>query len=297
MGKAMDPTQSFSAFVRCFEAGSFSAVAREMGVSQSSVSKQIASLEANLGVQLFARTTRRLQPTAEALDLYDHVRHLLDSIETLRSARGQRATASGTLKVTMPSAYGRQQICPKLPGFIEQNPLVNVEVMLTDTVVNLVEEGFELAIRVGPLSASTLMARPLGTVDQVLVATPDYLAEHRAPESPTDLAEHRCLIYGGASQPSRWEFESDMGRHVANVAGPFRVNDHEVLYDLVSNHQGIGLIPDWMADDPVTDGRLISLLPDYYPIPLPVNIVYPQTRFISLRARQFIDYMVAACKQ
>lgn len=288
----MDPIQSYTAFVRSFEAGSFSAVARDLGLSQSAVSKQIAALETSLGVQLFARTTRRLQPTHEALELYDHVRQLLDAVETLKGARGKRAAASGNLRITLPGAYGRLHICPRLPGFLAENPQVSVEVLLTDAVIDLVEEGVELAVRIGALATSSLVARPLDMADQLLVATPEYLASRRRPETPTDLAEHACLVYGKGVRWSRWEFESDMGRHAVNVQGTLRVNDHDALFDLVCAHQGIGLLPDWIADAAVADGRLVSLLPDYYPIPLPINIVYPQTRFLSPRARQFIDYFV-----
>lgn len=188
----MDPLQSYSAFVRSFEAGSFSAVARELGISQSAVSKQIASLEASLGVQLFTRTTRKLQPTTEALNLYDHVRQLLDAVETLRSARGEQSPARGTLRITLPTALGRHRICPRLPDFLQQNPMVDVEALLTDEVLDLVEEGIDLAVRIGTLSPSTLMARPWGLMDQVVVASPTYLAQRRAPESPSDLSEHRC---------------------------------------------------------------------------------------------------------
>ena len=289
----MDAIQAYTAFVRSFEAGSFSAVAREMGISQSAVSKQIASLEATFGAQLFARTTRKLTPTTEALQLYEHVRQLLDAVESLRSAAGKRAIASGTLRITLPAAYGRLQICPRLPGFLEQFPLVKVEMLLTDQIVDLVEEGLELGVRIGTLPPSTLMARPIGIVDQVLVATPEYLSRSRAPESPSDLAGHACVLYSKTARWSRWEFESDSGRHAVEVDGPIRCNDHQVMLELVCAHQGVALVPDWVAADALKSGRVVSLLPDFYPIPLPVHVVYPQTRFLSHRARSFIDYLVA----
>lgn len=289
----MDTLQSYAAFIRSFEAGSFSAVAREMGTSQSAVSKQIAALEASLGVQLFARTTRRLQPTHEALQLYEHVRQLLDAVESLKTTTDRRATASGTLRITLPSAYGRQRICPRLPTFLEQHPLVRLEIQLTDQVVDLVEEGLELGVRIGNLAPSTLMARPVGIVDQVLVATPEYLSRHREPESPSDLGTHTCVLYGKSAHWTRWEFESETGRHTVEVDGAIRVNDHEAMFELVCAHQGIALVPDWVVGDAIETGRVRWLLQDFYPIPLPVNIVYPQTRFLSQRARSFIDYLVA----
>lgn len=289
----MDALQAYTAFVRSFEAGSFSAVAREMGISQSAVSKQIAALESGLGVQLFARTTRKLQPTNEALQLYDHVRQLLDAVDSLKAAAGKRATASGTLRITAPSAYGRLRVCPRLPAFLERHPLVKVEVLLTDQVVDLVEEGFELGIRLGTLAPSTLMARPIGIVEQVLVATPAYLARHKAPESPSDLAGHACVLYGKGARWTHWAFESDTGRHTVEVDGTIRCSDHQAMFDLVCADQGIALVPDWVAADAIKSGRVRWLLHDFYPIPLPVHVVYPQTRFLSQRARSFIDYLAA----
>lgn len=289
----MDALQSYTAFVRTFEAGSFSAVAREMDTSQSGVSKQIAALEQSLGVQLFARTTRRLQPTSEALKLYEHVRQLLDAVESLKSATGRSATASGTLRVTMPSSYARRCICPKLPRFLEQFPQVNLDIQLTDQVVDLVEEGLELGVRIGNLSPSTLMARPIGIIDQVVVATPKYLAKRGVPESPLDLAAHPCVLYSGGTRWTRWEFESETGRHAVEVTGPVRVNDPDAMFELVLAHQGIAMVPDWVVGDEIKTDKVRLLLQDYYPIPMPVNIVYPQTRFLSQRARSFIDFFVA----
>ena len=288
----MDALTSYTAFVRTFEAGSFSAVAREMGTSQSGVSKQIAALETSLGVQLFARTTRRLQPTAEALKLYEHVRQLLDAVEVLKSASGRTATASGTLRITMPSSYGRRSICPRLPLFLEQFPQVQLDILLTDQILDLVEDGLELAIRIGNLSPSTLMARPIGVIDQLLVATPEYLARKGTPELPLDLASHGCVLYGGSTRWTRWEFESETGRHAVEVDGPVRVNDPEAMFQLVLAHQGIAMIPDWVIGDEIKTGKVKWLLQDFYPIPQPVSIVYPQTRFLSQRARSFIDFFV-----
>ncbi|MGQ0620100.1 MAG: LysR family transcriptional regulator [Panacagrimonas sp.] len=289
----MDPLQSYSAFVRSFEAGSFSAVAREMGTSQSAVSKQIAALEQSLGVQLFARTTRRLQPTSEALQLYEHVRQLLDAVESLGAANGREAKASGTLRITVPSSYGRRRICPKLPRFLEKFPQVRLEILATDRVVDLIEEGLELAVRIGNLAPSTLMARPIGVIDWFLVATPEYLNKNGLPESPVDLASHACILVAGGVRWTRWEFESETGRTAVDVSGPVRVNDPEAMFQLVLAHQGIAMIPDWVINDEIETGKVRWLLQDHYPIPLPVNIVYPQTRFLSQRARSFIDFFVA----
>lgn len=289
----MGPLQAYATFVRTFEAGSFSAVARETGTTQSAVSKQIASLEASLGIQLFARSTRRLQPTHEALQLYEHVRQLLEAVDALRTTTGREATPSGTLRITMPSAYGRRIICPQLPMFLTRFPQVSLDIVLSDQAVDLIEDGFELAIRIGDLAPSSLMARSLGALDHRLVATPQYLAERGRPDVPTDLAEHRCVLYANSGHWTRWEFESETGRHIVEVKGPIRVNDPEAMFELVKAHQGIALIPSWMLGDAIPSGQLEWLLQDYYPTSMPINVVYPQTRFLSSRARCFIDFLVA----
>lgn len=290
----MDPFQAYVAFARSYEAGSFSAVARELGSSQSAVSKQIAALEKSLGVQLFARTTRRLSPTNEGMRLYEHVRQMLDAADALRAATGQAAEPAGVLRMTLPSAYGRRRITPLLPTYLERHPLVRLDVHLSDQISDLVEDGFELGIRIGTLAPSSLMARPVGILEHMVVATPRYLTSHRQPEVPTDLAEHNCILYANEGRWSRWAFESETGRHVVDVEGPVRVNDSEAMCEMVRAHMGLAMLPTWVAEEPVRKGELLNLLPDYYPIPVPVNAVYPQTRFLSMRARTFIDFLVDA---
>jgi len=289
----MDAVQSYIAFVRACESGSFSAVARELGTSQSAVSKQIAALERDVGVQLFARTTRRLTPTLEAQTLYEHSRQLLDVIDSLRATTDRQAQASGTLRMTMPGSYGRHRICPLLPKFLDLNPDVRLEITFTDEAVDLVEEGLELAVRVGPLASSSLMARPIGIAEQVLVASKAYLKHHGRPDSPADLGDRPCIVYGRGQRWPRWDFESGNGRHSVRVTGPVRANDSDAMHDLVLSGVGIGLLPDWVVTNALKRGTIEALLDDYYPRPLPVNIVYPQTRFLSQRARSFIDFTIA----
>lgn len=291
----MDPFHAYAAFVRTFEAGSFSAVARELGTTQSAVSKQIAALEKSLAVQLFARTTRRLQPTAEALLLYQHARQMLDTVESLRSVSSGGAPIAGTLRVTMPGAYGRHRVCHLLPGFLERYPDVRLELDLNDQAVDLIEERFELGIRVGDLQASTLMARQVEAIELVTVASPAYLARHGRPESPVELSVHACLALGSGAEETRWEFESELGRQAVDVAGPLRANDPDVVHTLVRAGAGIGVLPQWLVQDDVQAARLVALMPDFYPLALKVSVVYPQTRFLSLRARAFIDYLIDAC--
>ncbi|WP_028082029.1 LysR family transcriptional regulator [Solimonas soli] len=288
----MDAIQTYAAFVRACESGSFSAVAQELGISQSSISKQIANLESTLGVQLFARTTRRLTPTTEALRLYEHARQLLDAVEEIRFSKDRPAAAVGMLRVTMPHSFGRRRIVPLLGRFLERHPQVQLDIVLDDNPLDLVEEGIELGIRLGPLASSTLVARPIGIAEQYLVASLAYIARAGTPETPQDLANHRCLLNTATRRSNRWEFESEHGRSAVEIAGQAQANDPEALYDMVLAGLGIALIPDWLLDRDIEEGRVLWLLRDYYPTPQPVNIVYSQTRFPSQRARSFIEFLL-----
>ncbi|MCX7069937.1 MAG: LysR family transcriptional regulator [Gammaproteobacteria bacterium] len=288
----MDSTKAYQVFVRAVEVGSFSAVAREMGTTQSSISKIIASLESSLGVQLFARTTRKLHPTDEALQLYEHARQLLDTVDTLTSAsrKTQKAEASGLLRLTIPHSYGRRRLMPLLAQFIERYPKVKLDIVMKDDIVDLIGEGLELGVRIGTLPSNTLIARSLGIVEYTTVATARYLERHGRPESPLDLAQHGCIVSG---THNRWHFESEHGRHSVEVSGPIRINDAESILQAVQADLGIAQIPDWIIRSDFAAHGLVPLLDEYYPIPQPVSIVYPQTRFLTQRARSLIDFLVA----
>ena len=294
----MDNIQLLTAFVRAIEVGSFSAVARELNVSQSTISKQVALLETSLGVQLFARTTRRLNPTPEAQQLYEHIRQLLDALEMVRSAsRTQQASPNGTLRITMPTSFGRTRIVPLLPEFLAQYPLVSLDVVLSDKLTDLVEEGFELAIRIGDLPSSSMIARSIGVLDLVVVGTPGYFARTGKPGLPADLTGHNVIVCTATSAVNRWEFESESGRQVVDIAGAIRSNDLDAVYALARMGTGIAAVPDWMAADDLASGAVEAILDDFYLIPLPINIVYPHTRFLSSRARCFIDFAIQALRR
>ena len=284
---------AYTAFARAYELGSFSAVGRELGMTQSTVSKHIAALESSLGVQLFARTTRKLNPTHEAAQLYESVQHLLDAADAIHSSiGGARTEPRGLLRLTMPDSYGRALLMPKVAGFLARYPKVRMDVRLTDEPLNLIEEGMELGIRIGDLSASTLVARSLGIAEHLIVATPRYLATRGEPHDPMSLAQHNCIVYTGAAKGHRWIFESEHGRQAVEVPNNLGLNSADAIYDAVLNDVGIAKIPAWIVGDDVARKKVRVLLPDYYPMPLPINIVYPQTRVLSHRARCFIDYLL-----
>lgn len=292
----MDSTKAYQVFVRAVEVGSFSAVARELGTTQSSISKIVAALETSLGVQLFTRTTRKLHPTDEALQLYEHARQLLDTVDALTSAsrKAQQVEVSGMLRLTIPQSYGRRQLMPLLARFIERHPKVKLDIVMKDDIVDLIGEGLELGVRIGTLPSNTLIARSLGIVEYTTVASPRYLAQHGRPESPLDLASHACIVSGAQN---RWHFESEHGRQSVDVAGPLRINDADAILQAVQADLGIAQVPDWIVRHDFAAHGLVPLLEDYYPIPKPVSIVYPQTRFLTQRARSLIDFLVAEMRR
>lgn len=160
--------------------------------------------------------------------------------------------------------------------------------------MDLVEEGMELGVRIGELGSSTLVARSLGIAEHLIVATPRYLASHGEPQDPSDLAHHICIVYTGAPKGQRWVFESETGRHVVDVPSSLGVNIVDAMYDAVWHDIGIAKVPAWTVGNDVARKKVRVILPAYYPTPMPINIIYPQTRVLSLRARCFIDFLLAA---
>jgi DNA-binding transcriptional LysR family regulator len=289
---------AYSIFARAYELGNFSAVGREMGLTQSSISKHIAALEADLGVQLFARTTRKLRPTHDAATLYEGVQHLLDVMDSIHSSLDKsRRELSGLLRIALPDTYGRIVVLPRLARFIERYPKIHLDVRLvrlSEQVVNLVSEGVELGIQIGELNSSTMVARSLGSSEHKVVASPEYLARHGEPRYPTDLLHHNCIVYTGLAYGGRWVFESEHGgRQVIDVRGNFTVNSIDGAYRLVRDGLGIARIPVWVLGDDMQQGKARVLLAEDYLVPMPINIVFLKTRVLSKRARHLIDFLLA----
>jgi DNA-binding transcriptional LysR family regulator len=289
----MDRLAAFTAFARACETGNFSAVARELGVSQPTISKHIAAAEAHLGVQLFSRTTRRLQPTADARRLYPAVRQLLDALELVEAGSRRPIDApSGTLRVAVPESFGRAEIVPRLGRYLRRYPEVRLELRMTDATVDLVEKGAELGVRIGVLAPSSLIARRIGTVRHRVVAGRGYLKGRRAPLVPDELAGHDCIVYTGFARATEWAFDSEFGRHVIEVEPRLALDSADAIAEAVRADLGIALVPSWLLDAEIADGRVAVLLDDFYPPTLPIQIVYPETRWLSRRARSFIDFLI-----
>ncbi len=290
----MDRIDCLRAFVRAMEGGSFSAAAKELGLGQPAVSKRIALLEKEFGSQLFMRTTRKLTPTREAHRVYDLARQVLSAFETARaSIKDAPAMPSGTLRISLPSSFGRHYMMPLIKEYVSAYPEVKIDLRFSERTINLVEEGVEVALRIGQLESGSLMARRIGTVRRYLVATPDYLGKRSRPRAPDDLKQHECIVYSRLANADQWTFESDDGRHVVAVSGAVVVDDADAMREAVLEHLGIAIVPAWSAASALELREMEVVLPDYTVAALPLHAVYPETHWMSLRARSFLDFVVA----
>lgn len=294
----MDRIDCFRAFVRALEGGSFSAAAKELGIGQPAVSKRIALLESEFETQLFLRTTRKLTPTPEARRIYDLARQILGSFDLARARVAEASPRpTGTLRVSVPSSFGRRYLMPIIAEYVRSYPEVCLDVRFTEHYVNLVEEGIELALRIGNLRPSTLVTRRLGTVQRYLVATPTYLRGRPTPRTPDDLNAHQCIVYSRSPTANMWAFESEHGRHVASVNGPVLVDDADAMEQAVMQHLGIAVLPEWSAIGGIRSGQLENVLSDYSLATLPLHAVYPDMHWMSPRARSFLDLLIKRADQ
>ncbi|MFC6841255.1 LysR family transcriptional regulator [Xanthomonas theicola] len=289
----MDRIGDIALFLRVLDLGSISAAARSLDLSVAVASQRLKRLERELGVRLLHRTTRRLHPTPEGLQLAEQGRALVEDLESL--AGGLRAagrTAAGTLRVTMSATFGRQYVSPLLPQFMALHPQVRLSVHLSDNVVDLVSEGFDLAIRIGALRDSSLVARRLAGNRRVLCAAPGYLRRHGEPATPAQLAMHACLLLTGAEgRQDTWRLRGADGEVGVRVNGPLESNFGEVLRDAALNGQGIALHSVWHVAEDLRHGRLRQVLPQYAIAETGIYAVMPQRRLMPPRVRAFVEFM------
>ena len=271
--------------------GSMSAAARRLGVTPALVSQRIAKLEDRLGVRLLNRTTRRLSLTEEGRALDMRAREILASLQDAEAAVSEGTTRPrGTLRVTLPAAFGRLHIAPLLPDFLARHPDMQVSATLTDAVTDLVDHGFDLAVRIGRLGDSSLIARRLAPNHRLLCASPAYLARHGAPARPEALSGHACLVLG--SQPV-WRFDGPDGEVTHRPRALIESNDGEVLRQAALAGAGLTLKSTWEVGPDLAAGTLVRVLADFpCPSDVAVHAVYPGRHHLSPRVRAFVDFLV-----
>ena len=282
-------------FVRVVDLGGFSAAARAFRMSPSAVSKLVARLEARLGVRLINRSTRKLQLTPEGTAYYDRCIRILDDINTAEREAAVGATPRGRVRVNTSVPFGLHWLLPLLPGFLKLHPGVSVDVSLTDTVVDLMEERADVAIRVGPLRESRLLARKLGESRMVVVAAPAYLKDHGTPRTPTELAQHNMLGFCFSKQIDGWPFRDSKGGTISVApVGNALVSDGEAMQKLAVAGAGLARLARFHVDADIKAGRLVAVLEDFNPGDFePIHAVFVgHGGQLPARVRAFLDYLV-----
>jgi DNA-binding transcriptional LysR family regulator len=289
----MDRLAAMRAYVQVVEAGSFVRAAEKLGASTSSTSRLIADLEAHLGARLLNRTTRKLSLTETGQAYYERCVQLLADIEEAEAAAGAAAAVpTGRLKLTCPYNLLAQPIGPALAEFNRRHPKVSFDVTVADRVIDLVDEGFDLAVRIGAPGGEQLVARRLGSTQLVACAAPTYLERNGTPRTPADIAAHRVLTYAYVSSPFQWRLVDGGGQtHDVRVAGPLHANSGELLVAAAVAGMGIAFEPDFVVGPHLARGELQRLLPEYSGPKLDVWAVYPSRRHLSAKVRAFIDYL------
>ena len=289
----MDKMTGMMIYTRVVEAGSFSGAARELGLSKSAVSKQISRLEDRLGARLLNRTTRRLSMTEVGTDFYERAARIVGEAEEAEQAvTSRKAEPHGTLRINAPMSFGNLHIAPAIPAFMAQYPELKVSMNLNDRLVDLVEDGYDVAIRIARMPDSSLLARSLAPMHVVACATPDYWKRHTLPLTPTDLKNHNCLIYTYQLNPGAWRFHGPNGPISVNISGNFQANNGDALRAVALGGQGAFLGPAFIVSDDLRAGRLQAVLQDFEVTDLSIYAVYPHGRHLSAKVRAFVDFLV-----
>jgi DNA-binding transcriptional LysR family regulator len=291
----LDRFASLQSFAKVVESGSFARAAERLSLSTSALSRQVAELEAHLDVRLLNRTTRRLSLTEAGQGFYERcVQLLADLNEAEASVRPATLEPKGTLRLTCGVTFGERYLAPALVEFAALHPGIVFHLDLSDRVIDLVEESFDLAIRIGTIGPQTLVARRLGTTALVCCASPEYLRRRGAPRTPQDLARHDCLAYTLASVPQIWTFTGpDGASQAAEVTISHRANSGRMLSAMAAAGMGIVLEPDFIVAPDIGSGALVQVLPEYGPPRSPIAAVYPSRRHLSAKVRSLVDFLAA----
>jgi DNA-binding transcriptional LysR family regulator len=288
----MDLLHSMKVYVLAVEKGSLSAAAAAGGISATMAGNHLRALEQRLGVQLLSRTTRRQHLTPFGEDYYQRCKEILRLVDDSDAqAQQQQSAPAGKLRVTAPLTFGSEALMPALSVYLERYPEVSVDVALNDRVVDLVEEGFEAAIRIGHLPDSTLIAKPLAPYRLMICASPDYLARRGVPERPEDLSRHECLSFSPAAM-THWRMAGEEGMCNIPVSGRLQVNQGQALRVASLHGLGIVLQPAILLEADVRAGHLVQLLPGYELPSRPMSVVYLPDRYRLPKLRSFVDFLV-----
>jgi DNA-binding transcriptional LysR family regulator len=290
----MDRFGAIRVFAQVVESGSFAKAAERLGLSTSATSRHVADLEAHLQTRLLNRTTRRVSLTESGRAFYERSVQLLADLEEAEQEAARAAVVPrGTIRLTTSVNFGVRHLAPAIADFLAQHRELRFDVSLSDRVVDLVEEGFDLAVRVGTAGSENVVARKLGETRLVPCAAPAYLAAHGAPEVPEDLERHNCLTYEYVTPRNLWRFHDATGRERAvRVSGTLHTNNGDLLAEAAARGAGIVFEPAFIVGPDVRAGRLVPLLQDFMGPPLPIYAVYPSRKHLSAKVRSFVEFLV-----
>ena len=288
----MDTLTSMKVFTAVVEAGSFTAASERIEMSRAMVSKYVAGLEARLGTRLLQRTTRKLKLTESGASYFERCVPIMAAIvEAEEGAVNLNASPRGTLRLTMPVSFGILHKGPMISAYLKQYPEVKIDIQLTDRRVDLIEEGLDLAVRIGALAESGLIARKLASDSLVVCGSPDYFERHGVPRTPTDLAHHNCLVYTYSKSGEEWKMSGPDGHFAIKVSGSLRATNGDMVK--LASLGGVGLMrqPRFLVGEELRAGRLMEVLADYRDGDLGIYAVYPSRTYLPAKVRTFIDFM------
>ncbi len=290
----MDRFAALEAFVRVAETQSFSEAARRLRSSKSAISRNVAALEAELGARLFNRTTRALNLTEAGRAYFERVSRILADLDDADRALGQlQARPRGRLQVSAPMSFGFLHLAPALPEFLARFPEVDVEISLNDRFVDLVDDGFDLALRIGALPDSSLMARRIAPIRRTVCASPDYFRRRGTPQAPDDLKAHECLRNSNVARTQEWRFVDPDGKpRLVPVSGRVSANNGDALRIVALAGFGVAMLPTFIVGTDLRDGGLAPALDRFVPQDLAMSAVYPHSRHLSPKVRAFVDFLI-----
>lgn len=291
----MDKFQEMRAFVTVVDMGSFVRAAEALNHSKTAVSRLVGELEARLGTRLLHRTTRKLSLTPEGEVFYERCRQLLDGVaEAEAELTAFSGEAIGQLRLNVPVTFGLLHLAPLWPAFMALHPRVVLDVTLSDRLVDLVDEGYDLAVRIARLQVSSLVSRQLTSTRLILCASPEYLRRHGVPEHPSEIARHSVISYTLLATGEQWEFEGPQGPVSVKIVPRMRTNSGDTCRAAAVQHQGIVLQPSFLVGAHLASGALVEVLPQYRSVEFGVYAVYPTRKHLTPKVRALIDFLVGA---
>jgi len=290
----MDRLSAIEAFVGVAETASFSAAARKLGTSKSAISRHVSALEMRLGARLFHRTTRALTLTEAGHGYLDRAQRLLADLEEADRAVGQlQAAPRGRLRINAPMSFGFLHLAPAIPDFLARHREVDIDLVMNDRFVDLVDEGFDVAVRIGTLANSSLIARRLAPIRRVVCASPEYLRQRGFPKTPDDLKAHICLPNTNISRLHEWRFQTPDGKSwPVEIRGRLSANNGDALRVAALKGLGLTFLPTFIAGADLKTGALVPVLEAFVPQDMTLNAVYPHARHLSPKVRAFVDFLI-----